>query len=717
MKKITLKIEGMTCSACSNGLEKYLLKQSGIIDAVVNLVMGQAVITYDDNLDVKRIEEYIKDAGFKSLGEASDIDFIKNTYRDKTNLIIIFILMIAIYFSKVLAKYSLLISLLLTIIVLYLSRDILKSGIKNLKYKTPNMDSLVTISVLSSFIYSTYNSIIYILGNDNVNIYFDSVSMVLFFIKLGRYIERNSKNKTISTIKDLVKITPEKALLKIDNTEIETTIDEVRVNDILIVKPGMKIAVDGIIVSGTSYLDESFITGESIPIKKTVGDKVIAGSMNYDGVLEYKALKIGKDSTISEIVHLVVDATNTKPKVAKIADKLSSYFVPILLVIAILTFIIYLLLGNNFNTSLDTFVTILVVACPCALGLATPLAIVVATGISAKNGILVKSGEVLESASKVDTIIFDKTGTLTKGNLTISKIYKDNTYTDKELLKVVASCEANSTHPISYTFKNYAKVHKLKLYKVEEYRDISGIGITGKIDNATYYLGNNKIITKLNISNPYSIEEVNLTKEGNSIIYVIKNNKVIALIGIKDTLRDESIEVISKLKSLGKNVIMLTGDNEEVANIVGKELGIDNIVANVTPKEKANLINKLKIENKKIMMVGDGINDAPSLALANIGVSLEGASDIATNTADVIILKNNLTRIVSLVIISKKTLNNIYGNLFWALIYNICMIPIAIGLFKPLGLVLNPVMASIAMILSSLTVVFNALSLKRKNKV
>lgn len=717
MKKITLKIEGMTCSACSNGLEKYLLKQSGIIDAVVNLVMGQAVITYDDNLDVKRIEEYIKDAGFKSLGEASDIDFIKNTYRDKTNLIIIFILMIAIYFSKVLAKYSLLISLLLTIIVLYLSRDILKSGIKNLKYKTPNMDSLVTISVLSSFIYSTYNSIIYILGNDNVNIYFDSVSMVLFFIKLGRYIERNSKNKTISTIKDLVKITPEKALLKIDNTEIETTIDEVRVNDILIVKPGMKIAVDGIIVSGTSYLDESFITGESIPIKKTVGDKVIAGSMNYDGVLEYKALKIGKDSTISEIVHLVVDAINIKPKVAKIADKLSSYFVPILLVIAILTFIIYLLLGNNFNTSLDTFVTILVVACPCALGLATPLAIVVATGISAKNGILVKSGEVLESASKVDTIIFDKTGTLTKGNLTISKIYKDNTYTDKELLKVVASCEANSTHPISYTFKNYAKVHKLKLYKVEEYRDISGIGITGKIDNATYYLGNNKIIIKLNISNPYSIEEVNLTKEGNSIIYVIKNNKVIALIGIKDTLRDESIEVISKLKSLGKNVIMLTGDNEEVANIVGKELGIDNIVANVTPKEKANLINKLKNENKKIMMVGDGINDAPSLALADIGVSLEGASDIATNTADVIILKNNLTRIVSLVIISKKTLNNIYGNLFWALIYNICMIPIAIGLFKPLGLVLNPVMASIAMILSSLTVVFNALSLKRKNKV
>lgn len=717
MKKITLGIEGMTCSACSNGLEKYLLKQSGIIDVVVNLVIGQATISYEDNLEICEIEEYIKDAGFWSLGEVNDKDFIKNTYKDKNDLIIIFILMIVIYFIKILDKYYLLISLLLTIIVLYLSRDILKSGIKNLKHKIPNMDSLVTISVLCSFIYSIYNFIIYILGSSNVNVYFDTVSMVIFFIKLGRYIEGNSKNKTISAIKDLVKITPEKALLKVDNTEIEITIDEVKANDILIVKPGMKIAVDGTIINGTSYLDESFITGESMLIKKTIGDKVIAGSINYNGLIEYKALKIGKDSTISEIVHLVVDATNTKPKVARIADKLSSYFTPILLVVATLTFITYLLLGNNFNAALNTFVTILVVACPCALGLATPLAIVIATGICAKNGILVKSSEVLEGTSKIDTIIFDKTGTLTKGILTISKIYKDNTYRESELLKIVASLEANSIHPISYIFKNYAKDHKLELYSVIDFNNIDGLGITGKINNDIYYLGNNKIITKLNINNPYSIEEINLTKDGNSIIYIIKNNKVIALIGIKDKIRECCAEVISKLKSLGKNVIMLTGDNEEVAYIVGREVGIDNIVANVTPKEKAKLIRNLKKEGKKIMMVGDGINDAPALALADIGVSLEGASDIATNTADVIILKNNLTRIVSLVIISKETLNNIYGNLFWAVFYNMCMIPIAIGLFKPMGLILSPVIASIAMILSSLTVVFNALSLRRKIKV
>ena len=408
-----------------------------------------------------------------------------------------------------------------------------------------------------------------------------------------------------------------------------------------------------------------------------------------------------------------MEATNTKASTARLADKISGYFVPVLLFIAILTLITHLIIGTSTNEAINTFVTILVVACPCALGLATPLAIVVSTGICARKGILVKSSEVLENASKVDTIIFDKTGTLTTGLLDISKIHKDNTYTEKDLLKIIASIEKKSTHPISNTFIKYATDNKLKLLNVNNFKNISGIGITGKINNDIFYVGNNKLFKQLKMDNPYSNKETELTKLGNSIIYVIKNNKTIALIGVKDLIKKEAKETISTLKKLNKEIIMLTGDNEAAAKIVAKELKVDRVIADVPPKEKSKVIKELKKQGKMIMMVGDGINDAPSLALADIGVSLEGASDIATNSADIILLKNNLTRIVSLVIISKKTLNNIYQNLFWAFIYNMCMIPIAMGLFKTVGLTLDPIMASIAMTSSSLTVVFNALRLKR----
>jgi len=724
MKRVRLRIDGMTCSACSNSLEKYLLKQEGVIDAVVNLVLQEVSIEFEDNITINILEKYIGEAGFKSLGIGRLEDILKLDAKKNRRIIILMgVLTTLIFFIskftfiKLVFGYKVytLILMLLTILVMYLARDIIISGIKNISHKTPNMNSLITISVLCSFSYSIYSAIMLLLGNDKYlnYLYFDSVSMVLFFVKIGKFIEGLSKFKTMDAIKKLVQITPERALLKVGNTEKQVTIDEVKVDDILIVKPGMKIAVDGVVIKGNSYLDESFITGESMPVKKRKNDNVIAGSMNYDGVLEYKAKKIGRNSTISEIVHLVMDATNTKAPIARLADKLSSYFVPILLVIATITFVVYLLLGNTFDEAINTFVTILVVACPCALGIATPLALVVSMGVSANKGILIKSGNILEIASKVDTIIFDKTGTLTKGKLEISKMYNDSTYNDKELLRVVASIEANSNHPISYTFLEYAKNKKLKLYDVDEFENVNGIGIIGKINNDLYYLGNNKLFNMLDVVNSYIKEEKELTKLGNSIVYVIKNNKVISLIGLKDVIRDESIEVISKLKKLNKDIVMLTGDNKDTALLVSKELGINEVVANVTPKEKASLIEDLKENGKKIMMVGDGINDAPALALADIGVSLEGASDIATNTADVLILKNDLTRIVSLVIISKNTIKNIKENLFWAIIYNMCMIPIAIGLFKPFGIVLNPVMASVAMTMSSLTVVFNALRLRK----
>ena len=727
MQKINLKIEGMTCSACSNGLEKHLNKHPKINDAIVNLITGEATIYYEEELTLKELEDYIKASGFTSLGEATKFDIIKNTKKDKINLILLCLNLILVMYltmghminiPTIINKETnpnLYVSILflLTIPSLILSKDILISGYKNLRNKMPNMDSLVSIGVLASLLISIINMIRIFLNNLEVlnKLYFESVIMILFFVKLGRFLDKNSKAKTISAIHELVQITPEKALLKVGDKEREVTIDEIKVEDTLIVKPGMKIAVDGIITKGITHLDETFITGESLPVKKKVGDSVIAGSLNYDGVIEYTAKKIGKNSTISEIVHLVVDATNTKARIARVVDKISSYFVPIILIIATITFLLHLLLGNSLYNALETFVTILVVACPCALGLATPLVIIVATGLSAKHGILIKSSEILESVSLIDTIIFDKTGTLTKGELEISEIITD--FNEQELLKIVASIESNSTHPIRNAFLKYIKTEKIDLLKTKNFSNLEGIGITAQLNKDTYYLGNNKLFKNLNIANPYQETEKNLKIKGNSIVYVIKNNSAIAIIGIKDKIKKEAKTVISKLKQQNKQIVMLTGDNKEVANLVARELGITEVIAEVMPKDKRDVINKLKVEGNKVMMIGDGINDAPSLALADIGISFKGATNIATNSADVILLRNDLTSILDLVIISKETLKKIYQNLFLAFFYNIIMIIIATGIFSSLNITINPMIASIAMTLSSLTVVFNTLRLKK----
>lgn len=729
MKRVTLKIEGMTCSACSNGLEKYLNKQEKIQDAIVNLILGEATIYYEDDLTIEEIEKYIQESGFTSLGEATKFDIQRSTKQEQKKLIllgIILILLMCLSMGHMIGLPLILdkqnnpylytsILFLLTVPFLLYNKDVLKNGLKNLRNKMPNMDSLVSIGVIASLLISIMNMIKIFLNHLEAieNLYFESIAMILFFVKLGRFLDKNSKAKTVEAIGELVQMTPAKALLKVGEEEQEVTIDEIKIEDILIAKPGMKIAVDGIILNGSTHLDEAFITGESKPIKKKKGDSVIAGSLNYDGRIEYQAKKIGKNSTISEIVHLVVDATNTKAPIARVADKISGFFVPILLIIALVTFLIYLLLGTSFYKAFETFVTILVVACPCALGLATPLAIVVATGLSAKHGILIKSSEILENASKTDVILFDKTGTLTKGELEISEVFVKNTDQKEELLKIVASIEKASTHPIRHAFLKYIKEKNITLVAIENFQNLEGIGVTAQINKDTYYLGNQKLFQKQKLENPYQDEEKRIKKLGNSIVYVLKNNQVIALIGIKDKIREEAKAVISRLKQMQKQIIMLTGDNKEVANLVAKELGITEVFAEVMPKDKRDLINQLKKQGKKVMMIGDGINDAPSLALADIGISVKGATDIATNSASVIFLRNDLTSILDLVIISKKTLKNIHENLFWAFFYNTIMIPIAIGLLKPLGIIINPMIASIAMTLSSLSVVLNALRLKK----
>ena len=734
MKKIILEIEGMTCSACSNGLEKYLNKQEGIKQASVNLVMASASIEYDEKiLNLEELNDFVKKAGFKSLGEFKEIKIESKNKKEKVKFISFTILaVILMYISmghmlnlptleiidiyKNPINYTTILFIFAIIFMIY-GFDILKNCYKNLIHKTPNMDTLVGIGVLSSFFYSIYSMILIINGNNMAihNLYFEASAMVIYFIKLGRYLDRVSKDKTKEAIQKLVKITPSYAIIKVDGKEKKVTIDEVKKGDIVISKPGEKISVDGEIIAGRAHLDESFITGESKPVNKLIGGKVIAGSINYDGYIEYKAERIGKESTISEIVKLVLEASNTKAPISKIADTVSGYFVPIVIGIAIITFIAYLILGYSFANSLITFVTILVVACPCSLGLATPLAIVVSEGKCTSNGILVKKSEILENAQKVDTIVFDKTGTLTYGILKIAEIKNYSDMENNELLRLVGSIESKSNHPIGKAFTNYLQENKLEELEVNEFGNVSGFGIIGRIKKQKFIIGNAKILESYNIENNYLEDEKELAKKGNSIVYVTKDEKIIALIGVNDIVRENVKEVINKLNNLNIKTIMLTGDNKEIAEKIAKDIGITEVISNVLPSEKTKVIKDLKKENKYVMMCGDGINDSPALATADIGVSIKSGTDIAMDSADVILTRNNLDSIVKLINISKRTIRIIKQNLFWAFFYNSLMIPIAIGLLKPLGISINPMLASLAMVYSSITVILNTLRLKNNN--
>ena len=730
MKKVLLKIGGMTCSACSSGLEKYLNKQEGINGAAVNLVMNNASISYDENkLDLEQIEKFIQKAGFESLG----IDNLKEEEKKKSNekykLITITILSLLILYISMAhmvglpsipflhmmhyqVNYS--ISLfILTTILLFMGKDILKNGYKNLIHKTPNMDTLVTIGVASSYIYSIFNTFMILKGETSYveHLYYESAAIVLFFIKIGKYIENKNKNKTKEAIAELMSITPKSAVIEKEGKILNVTIDEIEKGDIVICAPGEKIAVDGTITEGRTHIDESFITGESMPVKREKGSKVIAGSINYEGSIKYKAEKIGKDSTVSEIVRLVVEMTNTKAPIAKIADKISGYFVPTIIGIAIVFFVIWFIITRDISYAINTFVTILVVACPCSLGLATPLAIVIASGNASKKGILIKTSESLENAHKVKTICFDKTGTLTKGKLTVSELYNYSNLEENEILKIIASIENKSEHPIARAIVQEAKGRKIEIEKITEFKALPGLGVSSQYNGEEYFIGNKKLMIENHIKIDNEDDELKLEKEGNSILFFANKKEIIALIGVKDVLKDNVIEVINKLKSRNIDIVMLTGDNENTAKVIAEQIGIEKVIANVLPKQKSEEIKKLK-QNGIVMMCGDGINDSVSLVTADIGVSISSGTDIAMDSANIILMNDNLDKINDLIDISKKTIKNIKENLFWAFFYNICMIPIACGLFTGFGIVMNPMIAAFAMTISSLTVVLNALRLK-----
>ena len=713
MKKIVLNIEGMTCSACSNGLEKYLKKQDGVIDASVNLVMATAMIEYEEFLTVEDLERFVKEAGFKSLGEKQE----EKKNNDLKMLIIFAILGIILMYVSMGHMIGLpvpdilnmeknpIVYIVIQIIISFsffiYGFDIIKNGIKNIIHKMPNMDSLVGIGVIVNFLYSLYNAILVFMGNSEMihHLYFESSAIIILFVKLGRYIDKKNKVKAVDTIKNLVTITPKSGTILKNGEEKQVTINEIKVGDTVICKPGEKIAVDGKVIKGKTHTDESFLTGESKPVSKEIGSKVLAGSINYDGYIEYEAEKIGRDSSISNIVKLVVEATNTKAPIARLADKISGKFVPTIFAISIIALIINLIVTGSLEKAMIALVSVLVVACPCALGLATPLAMVVSIGRASKLGILVKSSESLEAVNKIDTIVFDKTGTLTKGKMAIV----DGKY-DDETLKILQSLEANSNHPIAKSIVALAN----EKYDVSNFEDVAGKGIKGEIENKTYYAGNSKFVEEMNVENKFKSFEEEYSKKGESIVYLFTENEVLAIFGLADEIKKESKMLVRKLKEENKRVIMLTGDNKVTANAIAKELGIEEVISNVTPKQKKEEIEKLN-KNNSCLMVGDGVNDSPALKSATIGVSVQNGTDISQDSADIILLKDDINILVELIHIGRKTIKIIKENLFWALFYNILMIPLAMGIFK---ISLNPMIASLAMTLSSLTVVLNSLRLR-----
>ncbi len=730
MKKIILRIGGMSCSACSGGLEKYLNKQKGIISASVNLVMASAAVEYDESaLSYGDLAKFVSNAGFECIGEYDKTEDKDATSSKKQLFAFSALAVLMLYtamghmiglhvpFQHSFPVITHLLSFALCIPFLFYGFDIIKSGVKNILHLSPNMDSLVTLGIFSALIYSVTVTVMYLIKNTDTppEVYFESVAIVIYFVKLGRFIDKKSKSRTKNAISSLVQITPPYAFVKTDNCEKRLSLDEIKEGDIIVCHPGERIAVDGEITSGSAHIDESFITGESKPSLKKQGDTVLAGSVNTNGYVEFIAKRVGKNSTVSEIVRLVVESTGTKPPIQRVADRICLYFVPFVTAVAIIAFIIHMAVGLGFSSAIHAFITVLVVACPCALGLATPLATVISEGELARDGILIKKSEILEKASRLDTVIFDKTGTLTYGKMKISHAFvaSDNL---TEIYTKACSLEQKSSHPIASAFKDYAEENGIMLRDVSDFCVLDGYGIGARLDNELLLLVNGRYLHDNNIENLFSEKEACLAKGGESVAYLVNNGRVLALFGIKDTVRDGVKNEISKLKSMGISPIMLTGDNEKTAEIVAKEVGIDKVIAGVMPKDKSDTVARLKGEGKICAMIGDGINDAIALSSADISVSLRGATDIAMDCADVIFTRSDASGLSQLINTSEKTLKIIKQNLFFAFLYNLLMIPIAAGALLSVGLSISPMIASLAMVLSGFSVSMNSLRLIKRRK-
>ena len=716
MKNVILNVGGMTCSGCSAGLEKYLNKQDGIFSASVNLVLATVKIEYDENLlDVNKLNKFIGEAGFTSYGE----EYNKNKRRPERLVLLIYTVLtillmyismgnmfkitmpniVNMHFNPIIYSISL---ASITLFYFIYGFDIIKSCIKNLAHSMPNMDSLIMIGVIVNYLYSLFNMILVFKGDMNGlhHLYFEASAMTILFVKIGRFIDKNNRIKATDAVKGLVSVTPKNAVKLVDGEEKTVTINEISKGDIIVCRPGEKIAVDGIVRKGRTNINEALITGESKPVHKEIGDEVIAGSINCNGYIEYEAVRIGRETNISNIVKMVVEATNSKTEIQKFVDKVSGIFVPAIFIIAVLASILNFVIIRDISIAVNVFVTVLVVACPCALGIATPLAMVVSIGKLSKNGIFIKSSESLEILKDIKNVVFDKTGTLTNGKFSIV----EKNISDENML-ILQSIEFNSKHPIAQSICEFSNFNKIE---VTNFREIEGYGLQADIGNTTYYVGSSKFVKEQCINNIYENDEERFLSKGYTIVYLFNNDGVLGIVGLADTVKDGVKDLIQELKNMNKNIYMLTGDNEASAKIIANEIGIDNVESNLTPKQKLVYVSNMNDDTNSVMMVGDGINDSPSLKSAAIGVSVEGGSDISADSSDIILMNSNIGIISLLLKVGKKTNRIIKQNLFWAVFYNCLMIVIATGL---LPIHINPMIASMAMMMSSLMVVFNSLRL------
>lgn len=729
-------IEGMTCSACQAHVQKAVEKLDGLTYVNVNLLKNTMDVKYDESIvNDEIIKTAVSNAGYKAYLD-NDVKQTPKTSNDHKgrNLIISLVFGLILFYiamgpmlhipvPSIFINHPLILAItefLLTLPVIYLNRHYYINGYKRLIKLSPNMDSLIAIGSSASLIYGIFviYQMAYRLGtNQDIShlaheLYFESASMILVLVSFGKYLESKSKNKTNEAIEKLMNLVPKTAIIIKDNNELEIPVENVKLNDIIIVKKGMQVPVDGIIIEGSGSLNQSNITGESIPVYKQINDEVISSTILTNGYLKIKATKVGNDTTINTIIKLVEEASNSKAPISKLADRISFFFVPIVMGIALISFLVFLFL-ENFTFAFSIGISVLVIACPCALGLATPVAIMVSTGVAAKNGLLIKNAEILEKTHTIKTVILDKTGTITEGNPKVTDIIK---YIDKDILKIAYSLELKSEHPLALAIINKAKESNTSIYEVSEYNSHSGLGIEGVINNETYYIGNAKFIESLNINvNTNKINE--LTNEGKTPLLISDSNKLLGIISVKDNIKLDSKKAITDLKSLGINVVMLTGDNESTAKAISKELGIDNVISEVLPNQKQDIVKQYQSEFGHVAMVGDGVNDAPALMSADIGIAIGNGTDIAMDAADIILASNSLTDVYHAIRLSRRTINNIKGNLFWAFFYNAIGIVLASGiLYYPLGIKLNPMIGALAMSFSSVFVVTNALRLNTFNK-
>ena len=748
-KVIELKIEGMTCAACAKAVERVGKKLEGVESISVNIATDKANVIYNPaKVKLSQIKAAIEKAGYKPIEEEKKIsvdeDKLKKEKEMKTlftKFIIATIFAIPLFYiamgpmiPKPFGPWPLpeiinpmnntlnyaLIQLLLVIPVMGAGYKFYIHGFKSLFSKSPNMDTLVAIGTSAAFLYSVYTTIQIangkITGMHHHQLYYESAGIIIALILLGKYFESRSKGKTSEAIKKLMGLQPKTAILIINGTEVETPIDEVMVGDIILVKPGEKIPVDGTVIEGNTSVDESMLTGESIPVEKNVGSKVTGASINKNGSIKFRAEKVGSDTALAQIVKLVEDAQGTKAPIAKLADTVSGYFVPIVMTIAVASALLWWIFGGkDIVFVLTIFISILVIACPCALGLATPTAIMVGTGKGAENGILIKGGEALELSHKINTIIFDKTGTITEGKPKVTDIITSEGIEEGYLLEIATSAEKNSEHPLGEAIVRYGMEKDINFKNLENFKAIPGHGIEVIIDNKKILLGNRKLMNERNIS-LLNLENKSdeLAREGKTPMYISIDNNIGGIIAVADVVKESSKKAIETLHEMGIKVAMVTGDNKKTASAIASQVGIDIVLAEVLPEDKSQEVKKLQEKGNFVAMVGDGINDAPALAKADIGIAIGSGTDVAMESADIVLMRSDLMDVPNAIKLSNATIKNIKQNLFWAFGYNTIGIPVAAGLLYIFGgPLLNPMIAAAAMSLSSVSVVTNALRLKK----